>query len=388
MNIKLPVFCCILFLLITFCTNWIFAQVPPKNYTVEFSNPIAPVGNPALTVPSIVKPVLDTWLRDTYITLGPDGWYYLTGTTAAGGRQFHGGKVHCWDYNDGIYLWRSKDMHTWEALGLIWSFDRDAAPWQKAGRSIPKSTKSVNGDTLDSMYRALWAPEIHYLKHQKKWVITACLNGGMGSFVLVSKSGKPEGPYENIPGNNAHAIFPNIDLSIFEDTDDKVYLLGHDHYIARMKNDLSDVDEPFRKLQETPYNPEPYIEGIYLSRHDGKYQLLQTVWSVVRPDGSYSYLRDEKKDKTLYSYDVVVAEADHIYGPYGPRYAAILQGGHNNIFQDKHGKWWSTTFFNPRGVMGTRFPVTCRAAVVPVKWVNGKLVPDDKRAKVFYANQK
>jgi hypothetical protein len=388
MNIKPPVLCGILFLLSAFCTNMTRAQVLPENDAAKFSNPIAPVANAVLTVPAVVKPILDTWLRDTYVTLGPDGWYYLTGTTAAAHRQFPDGRVHCWDYNDGIYLWKSKDMHTWKALGLIWSFDKDAAAWQKKGRPIPKGTISVNGDTLDSVYRALWAPEIHYLKQQRKWVIAACLNGGMGSFVLVSKSGKPEGPYENIPGNQTHTIFPEIDLSIFEDTDGKVYLLGHDHYIARMKDDLSDIAEPFKKLQEATYNPEPYIEGIYLDKHNGKYQLMQTVWSVALPDGSYSYLRDEKKDKKLYSYDVVVAESDNIYGPYGERYAAILQGGHNNTFQDKYGKWWSTTFFNPRGVMGNRFTVTCRAAVVPVKWVHGKLMPDDKRANAFYADQK
>jgi beta-xylosidase len=124
-----------------------------------------------------------------------------------------------------------------------------------------------------------------------------------------------------------------------------------------------------------------------ITRQNGKYQLLQTVWSVAKQDGSYTYLRDDKKDLgALYSYDVVVAEADNIYGPYGPRYAAILQGGHNNIFKDKNGDWWSTTFFNPRGAMGKKFAVTCRPGLVPVKWENGKLMPDAKRANEFYTN--
>ena len=363
------------------------AQQTVKKSKPQYSNPAAPVGNAALTVPAAVKPVLDVWLRDTYVTLGPDGYYYMTGTTAAKGRNFANGRIHCWDYNDGIYLWRSKDMHAWQAMGLVWSFDKDAAQWQKRGKPIPKGSKSVNGDKLDSMYRALWAPEIRYLKHKKQWVIAACLNGDQGSFVLVSTSGKPEGPYQNIAGNKTKAIFPQIDLSIFEDTDGKVYLLGHDHYIARMKDDLSDIAEPFKKLVETPYNPDPYIEGIYLDKYNGKYQLLQTVWSVPQANGTYTYLRDEAKDKIVHSYDVVVAEADNIYGPYGPRYPAILQGGHNNLFRDKQGGWWSTMFFNPRGVMGTRYPVTCRPAVVPLKWVNGRLMPDAQKAVKFYSNQ-
>jgi len=85
---------------------------------------------------------------------------------------------------------------------------------------------------------------------------------------------------------------------------------------------------------------------------------------------------------------VVVAEADHIYGPYGPRYAAVLQGGHNNLFKDRNGQWWSTIFFNPRGIMGTKFTVTCRPGLVPVKWEQGKLKPDMERANRFYTSFK
>jgi len=214
----------------------------------------------------------------------------------------------------------------------------------------------------------------------------ACLNGGGGSFVLESISGKPEGPYRNIPGNALKPIFPNIDLSLFEDDNNDVYLIGHNHFIAKMKDDLSDIAEPFKRFKETPYNPEPYIEGVYITKHNGKYQLLQTVWSVPLPDSTYTYLKDEQKTKLVYSYDVVVAESDNIYGPYGSRYPAILEGGHNNIFKDREGKLWSSTFFNPRGIMGMRFPVTCRPAVVPVKWDNGKLKPDHERAAKFYAN--
>jgi len=387
MKRKFPAFICFAVSIALFTFTCSFGQ-QAEGSKGNYSDPAAPVGNNALRVPAIVKPVLNTWMRDTYVTLGPDGFYYMTGTTAAAGRKFSNGRIHCWDYNDGIYLWRSNDMHKWQPLGLIWSFDKDGAEWQKKGKPIEKGSKSVNGDELDSMYRALWAPEIHYLKSKKKWVIAACLNGGQGSFVLVSSSGKPEGPYKNIEGNKTHAIFPQIDPSIFEDTDGKVYLLGHDHYIAKMKNDLSDIAEPFKKLIETPYFPEPYIEGIYLTKSNNKYQLLQTVWSVPKSDGTYTYLRNEKNDKTLYSYDVVIAEADNIYGPYGLRYAAILEGGHNNFFTDKQGNWWSTTFFNPRGIMGTKFEVTCRPALFPLKLVNGRFMPDVEKTEIFYKDLK
>jgi beta-xylosidase len=352
-----------------------------------YSNPVAPVGDQSLTVPASVTPVMDYWMRDTYVMNGPDGYYYMTGTTATPGRIFKTGVVHCWDYNDGVYMWRSKDLKQWEPLGLIWGFDRDGADWQKKGKPVKPGTLSLNKDPLDSMYRALWAPELHYIKSKKKWLLIACLNGGMGSFVLESTTGRPEGPYRNIPGNATKPIFNNIDLSLFEDSTGEVYLVGHNHFITKMNDELTDIAGPFRKIKETPYDPEPYIEGVFLTKHEGKYQLLQTVWSIAKKDGGYTYLRDDIKDTSaLYSYDVVVAESNNVYGPYGPRYAAILQGGHNNIFKDKNGNWWSTTFFNPRGIMGTKFAVTCRPGLVPVKWVNGKLRPDQQRAEQFYTN--
>ena len=95
--------------------------------SITYSDPSAPVGDTLLTQPSTTKPVIDTWMRDTYVMAGPDGYYYLTGTTATPGREFPSGRVHCWDYNDGLYLWRSKDLKNWESMGLIWSFDHDAA---------------------------------------------------------------------------------------------------------------------------------------------------------------------------------------------------------------------------------------------------------------------
>lgn len=372
------------FLLLAFFANAItvFAQSPGID---AYSNPTAPVGNKELTVPQSVKPIIDYWMRDTYVMYGPDGWYYMTGTTATPGRKFPNGRIHCWDYNDGLYMWKSKDLKNWQALGLIWNFDKDAADWQRNGKPLKPGAMSPNKDPLDSFYRAVWAPELHYVKSKNKWLMIACMNGNLGSFVLESTSGKPEGPYKNIAGNKDKGIFPNIDLSLYEEDNGDVYLIGHNHFIAKMKTDLSDIAEPFQRLKETSYNPEPYIEGVFITRKNNRYQLLQTVWSVKKEDGSFTYLRDDKKDlNSLYSYDVVVAESDNIYGPYGRRYSAILEGGHNNIFKDREGKWWSTTFFNPRGVMGTKYPVTCRPGLVPVKWEGGKLMPDAKRADEFY----
>lgn len=78
-----------------------------------------------------------------------------------------------------------------------------------------------------------------FLAAEQLRVIVACMNGGRGSFILRSTSGRPEGPYENIAGNATGPIFNNLGGSLFEDDDGQVYFVGHNHFIARMKADLS-----------------------------------------------------------------------------------------------------------------------------------------------------
>lgn len=338
----------------------------------KISSPAAPVGDPALQIPKNIRPLFDTWMRDTYATFAADGWYYLTGTTAAPG------KANCWDWNDGIHLWRSRDLKQWEHLGLVWSLDRDGT-WQREAVIVEAGKYSPSNDLMDEKRRAVWAPEIHYFPKQKQWMIVACMNGGKGSFILRSKTGKPEGPYENIPGNAKGPLHDHIDGSLFGDDDGTVYYVGHNHFIARMKDDLSGLAEPIRRFAETPFDPEPYAEGVCVVKHDGKYHLLQTFWSFKKPDGKFSYLGPRYNHQSRHSYDVVVATADNVYGPYGPRYTAIVEGGHNNFFRDREGRWWSTMFGNPRGAAAEKAPFLCRPALIPIKYVNGRFLPDPTR---------
>lgn len=340
--------------------------------------------NIELRIPSSVQPAFNYWMRDTWVTLGPDGYYYMTGTTADPCRKFEG-QVHCWDWNDGLYLWRSKDMKTWESRGLIWSMGKNGT-WQKNPKVYMPDEQyartSVNGDPLDNKFQAVWAPEMHYIRSAKNWFIVACMNQsacGGGSFILRSTTGNPEGPYVNIEGNKDKAIFPEIDGSLFEDTDGIVYFVGHNHYIAKMKPDMSGLAEDFVKLKETSYRPEPYIEGAFIFKYNGKYHLVQAIWSHRTKKGdTYIEKKGVTNKKTRYSYDCVIAIADNIYGPYGKRYTAIIGGGHNNLFQDKDGKWWATMFFNPRGAQAAEYKVTCRPGLIPMIYDEGKFKPDHR----------
>jgi Glycosyl hydrolases family 43 len=349
-------------------------------YTVDLSDE-------NIRIPPTVKPLFDQFMRDTYCTLGPDGWYYLTGTTPAPGR------TNIWDWNDGLRLWRSKDLKKWEDMGLVFSLDRDGT-WQKPFIDVPPGRITPSGEVCDSIQRIAWTPEIHYIKSKNTWLINACMGSKVdprrGAFILKSISGKPEGPYENIeasrngPINNLPGNF-SADNSLFEDDDGTVYFVGVDHYVMKMKDDLSGFAENPHTLIETPWKNE-HCEGGFIFKHGGRYHLVQTFWSRKRqPDRleySQSLTLKPKKDSSIYSYDAIVSSSDNIYGPYGKRYTAVIGGGHLNPFQDAKGLWWGAAFGNPRGQseevnsFDGKTLYNCRPLLIPLKWENDQLMVD------------
>jgi xylan 1,4-beta-xylosidase len=248
-----------------------------------------------------IKPLFDYPLRDTSVCVGGDGMYYLTGTT--------GDTKTWWDYNDGaIRVWKSSDLKTWKPLGAVWTVEKGT--WQKAKR---------NGK------RSLWAPEIHYIKGT--YWLTFCMNferGGTG--LLKSTSGKPEGPYIDVHPQGP--LTDEIDASLFADDDGKVYFVFQNGKIARLNEAMTELAEKPRVLK--PWNADQVgFEGAFITKIKGRYVLICAEWN------------DRLGAKT---YDCMAATAKSIYGPYGPRYLAISHGGHNMLFKDKQGQWWSTFF--------------------------------------------
>lgn len=276
-------------------------------------------------LPADLKPLFDYPVRDTSVRLGPDGMYYLTGTT---------GYPTWWKTNEGIRMWKSRDLKNWQEMGLVWSIDKDGT-WQK-------EVKDGN--------RAIWAPEIHYI--QKNWYLSYCINWpGGGTGILKSASGRPEGPYVDIKADGP--LTPEIDASLFEDTDGTVYFVYQNGKIARMKNDLSGLAEEPRLL--VPSNATQVgFEAAAIFKIDGRYHLICADF-VGRPG----------------MYHCMSASADSIYGPFGPRYLAIPHGGHNILFQDKGGNLWSTFFGNDPGA-----PFRERPAILKIEVDgNGKIHP-------------
>jgi len=276
---------------------------------------------PAASVPTLppLTPLFDHPVRDTSICLGADGFYYLTGTT---GRNARGPQDpdSWWHINEGIRVWKSPDMKRWKPLGLVWSMERDGT-WQKA---------EGTGGYWSLRRRALWAPDIHYLKGT--FWLTFCMNY-RGTGLLKSTTGKAEGPYVDVHPQGP--ITDRIDASLFMDDDDAVYFVWQNGLIARMNEEMTGLAEEPRLIK--PANKKHVgFEGAFLFKARGRYHLSCAEFNVRGPQKQRCY-------------DCMVATAESLSGPWSDAYVAIPHGGHNMFFQDKQGAWWGTFFGNDSG---------------------------------------
>jgi xylan 1,4-beta-xylosidase len=245
-----------------------------------------------------IRPIWDLHLRDTIINMDDKGNYFMTGSSGD----------NIWDINDGVELWKSKDLKTWEYLGLVWSVDRDGT-WEK-------------------QYRRLWAPEIHFVKNN--FYITYCMQGG-GTGLLKSKTGKPEGPYVNAI-SSGEPLTQQIDATMFADDDGKVYFTaGSGSSISLMKDDMSGFAESTKIEVNVDSEPGGFTrlghEGVCLFKANGKYYLTAA-------------------DTYQGRYSSIATISDNVLGPYSKVHEAVPCGAGGNYFKDKDGNWWCTYFGN------------------------------------------
>ncbi len=264
------------------------------------------------------------WIRDPYITLGPDGYYYLTGTQpnpsdprepadpyniGLGGESVVGEHVR---------VYRSPDLIEWESLGVVFSLDET--------HQVAVLNKQLKN-------RLLWAPEVHWLGD--RWALVHC-PGPNASLALT------EGP--NLKGPWSHPMGDGLgirhDPSLFKDDDGTWYLLWQNTLIAPLSRDFTQYTAEPVRIDPAGSRPGPNGEPISRIGHEGatmlkvggKYVHLGTAWST-----------DEGRKG---SYNLYYCVADEITGPYGPRKFAGRFLGHGTPFQDKDGQWWCTAFFN------------------------------------------
>jgi len=282
-----------------------------------------------------VRLLFDEYVRDPSICLGPDGTYYLTGTTSG---------QNC------IRLWKSKDLVQWSKLNFEWHYGD--SPWHQnyKAKGCP-----------------LWAPEVHYRKGTFWLTYSMPTYTGefkdSGSGLLKSTTGKAEGPYVDVSPNER--LGAEIDASLFEDDDGSVYFIWHCGKIRKMKPDMSGPAEPGRKLKIAVPDPDPTHHSDLCAKIHGPNSFdhiaYEGVFLLKIADTYVLTASDTYHGK----YTCWAATSKNIYGPYSARYPAIPHGGHNMFFRDKTGQWWSTIFNGP---------VNERPAILPVTIdVNGQI---------------
>lgn len=313
------------------------------------------------------------WMRDTYVNcfvVQGRPIYVATGTLRVPGLNAAA------PWNDGIFLWVAPSLHgPWTLAdttgfrpgaekGKVWS--PEFAGENRPGRTVVAPWQEYWYDDQFGKRGEVWAPEVHYFRDT--WYIVACMGDHarkVGSFMLVSEGGV-EGPYRLIEGNVekpfgdlvnggpafvAPGAYYHIDGSFYSEGGD-AWLVLHNHVYARFRDDMEDIVPAMGlpAFRETPYSPEPYLEGAYVFKYAGKYYLLQAAWdrTSADPGGGTRYAYDTPgPGRVQYQYDVVAAVSDSFEGPYSTRWTAGVGTGGNNFLVDHNGQVWSTFFRNP-----------------------------------------
>ena len=242
-------------------------------------------------------------IRDPFITCGPDGNYYLTGTTADSN----------WGDTIGVKVWKSTILCDWKSLGFVWQLYKDG----KNGWFFNRPSHKIGAKNP----YAVWAPELHFMNDT--WWITVSRNGG-GNGLLKSITGTINGPYE---GTNIH-YNEGIDSHLFCDGENHYYAFGSNK-IGLMDNKIDSIcKNQFVDLKVPGKHPMGY-EGIFLIKYADKF-----LWIA---SGRYGY-------EPTNTYDLYYSVSDSLMQGYAPRRMMIKNAGHGSIVCDKNGNWWCTAF--------------------------------------------
>lgn len=265
--------------------------------------------------------IKEGWIRDPYITLGPDDFYYLTGTTINQDDPrektdpYNVGLGNESAVGDTVRLWKSKDLIDWEYLGVIFELEKDSAFKGNAGDRV-------------------WAPEIHWIPEMKRWALVHCPK--QKSNLALSAGSDPKGPWSH-PMRTGFA--GHHDPSIHKDGK-SWWVLSENTNVRPLSSDFTRFTAPARRIDPSGQRTNALGRTTSVIGHEGatmikvgdKYVHLGTAWST-----------DQGRKG---SYNLYYSTADKIDGTYGPRKFAGRFLGHGTPFQTRDGKWWCTAFFN------------------------------------------
>ena len=253
--------------------------------------------------------IMNDWMRDPFITIGPDNQYYLTCTQQLNETNSQGAPV-----------WKSDDLLNWAFIGFPYQL-KYASNFLTYNNLLLKKIQT-EWKNKNQLLR-IWAPELHFINN--KWILTHTSNVGLGNVAVF------DGTDLSKPVSDWGANFNrHHDPTFFTDDDGSIYLCAKCAEIIKVKSDLSGFDgNPViieysdRKLGH---------EGVCLIKFKNKYVLFGTAWST-----------DQMRRGT---YNLYYRTSDNVTGPYNSRKFAGRFLGHGTVFKDKFGKWWCTAFYN------------------------------------------
>lgn len=317
---------------------------------------------PRRSWPSVeLTPLLDIPMRDPSILRADDGFYYLTGTPASHRSQAsHTSHIKPdFQNNPGIRLWRSKNLRDWEELGEVWNMAEQAMHFPEMDLA---GFPQIRPDEPSTFAHGVTQPEIH--KAQGTYWICFSVNDN-GTALLRSKTGKPEGPYENWSQLSKEGTDP----SMFEDDDGAVYWIMNDGWMARLTDDLKGFAEPPRLMAPKP-DPHRYTERFKLVGDTTHYmsspqKLCDGGAQLIKKNGMYVFF-GERKSQRYYSWcmDTHVMCSTNIYGPYSDRHLMIPHGGQAAYFEDADGMPYAA--FSGSDIHSV---LKDRGGIIPLKWL-------------------
>ena len=286
--------------------RWMESQGDPgASVDVPFNNQIDKHENAVM--------IKGGWIRDPYIVLAPDGYYYLTGTVPNEADKRQQGDTFNTGLGEGsvvgneLRVWRSETMVEWEYLGVAYR--------------TPEQPEEL--DSTKPNWKHLWAPELHWAGD--RWVMIHCPAGV--STLALSEGASPMGPW-TFP--NMEAFRGRHDPSLFRDDDGTWYMTHGNGYLLKLKPGFSGIDG--KQVRIDPADRIIGHEGTTIMKIGEKYVMFGTGWST------------DKMRKG--SYNLYYCTADKIEGPYSERRFVGRFLGHGTPFRDKKGNWWCTAFYN------------------------------------------
>ncbi len=269
--------------------------------------------------------VHNAWIRDPYVVLAPDGYFYLTGTTPNPGDP----REQSDPYNTGLgdesivgwnaKVWRSRDLYEWESLGTPFTL-KDGIWFEKQRERFEKVARKN--------WR-LWAPELHLVDGNWALVHTSPSPVKGANFSFRQGLDLTKGEWMNPMGAK---IERRHDPSLFEDEDGTWWMVWGATKIAPLTPDFADFAAKPITIGPSGATAKMGHEGCLLHKIGNKYVLFGTGWSTGKMRRG--------------SYNLYYATADKIDGPYSERKFAGRFLGHGTPFKDKQGRWWCTAFFN------------------------------------------